>query len=177
MHIKTLLKLNRLRMMSILVSTALIVACSYSVSVNDNLVYTPPALFTDYTINDQRLAQCVAQTIMDGKINAANALTLLNCSSANIQSLAGLHIFSALQELNLANNQLTEVNELAQLSQLRVLILNNNPLKDITPLLSLLQLHTLELADTPQLTCDDLQQLERNWIGLKNNLIKPKHCR
>src|SRR5690606_32158296 len=98
-------------------------ACGYSVSVNERVVYTPPALFTDYKIADQFLARCVEQTLLDHSIHQAKDLTRLNCSSAGIKSLAGLEVFSGLQEIHLAHNALQTVAELAQLPHLQVVIL------------------------------------------------------
>jgi hypothetical protein len=177
MHSKALLKLNSFRFIYLFIGTGLLNACSYSVSLNNKVVYTPPSLFNNYQIADQRLAQCVEQTIVDHNINQAKELTTLNCSSANIHSLAGLEVFSGLEELNLATNELTQIEEIAQLSQLRILLLNNNPLHNVAPLLSLLQLHTLNLDGALELTCRDIQQLEKNWAELNNTLIKPEQCR
>lgn len=181
MHSKALLKLNRFSSVILLraplLSVFLLSACSYSVSVNDNVVYMPPTLFSDYRIADTNLAACVEQSITDQNITNAKALKRLNCSNAGIQSLTGLGIFSGLEEVNLAQNAIKNIDEIALLTQLRVLILSENPLQSAAPLLSLLQLRSVNLDKAPALTCGDIQQLEQNWAGLENTLIKPSQCR
>jgi hypothetical protein len=171
MHNKLLWKLNGL--LIILLSSA----CGYSVSVNERVVYTPPSVFTDYKIADQFLARCVAQTLQDESVHYAKDLIRLNCSSAGIKSLAGLDVFSGLQEINLAHNTLRAVTELARLPQLQVVILRDNQLQDAAPLLSLLKLRVLDLGDNEQLPCADIEQLEKEWEPLATGLIKPAQCR
>lgn len=171
MHSKLLWKLNGL--LIILLSTA----CGYSVSVNDRVVYTPPSLFTDYQIADQFLAKCVEQTILDNTVHHAAGLTRLNCSSAGIQSLKGLEVFSAIEEINLAQNKLRTIQELAQLPRLQVVVLRDNQLEDVAPLLALLQLRVLDLSENDTLPCTDIAQMEQEWAGLDTTLIKPSQCR
>lgn len=176
MHTQALLKLNKLFSLCLL-GAGVLSACSYSVSVNDNLVYTPESLFTDYQIADQNLARCLQQTISDRSVTKATDLTRLNCSNAGIKSVVGLEVFTALEELNLSGNQVHEVDAIARMPQMRVLILSDNPLLSAAPLLALLHLHTLDLAENPGLACNDIEQLEKNWAGLNNTLIKPQQCR
>lgn len=171
MHSKALWKLNGL------IIILLISACGYSVSVNERVVYTPAPLFDDYSITDQRLADCVLQTITDLKITKASDLKRLNCSNAGIHSLAGLEVFTGLEELNLAQNSVQSLSELTPMTQLKVLILSGNMLKNVAPLLSLLKLQTLDLNENNQLACADILQLEKNWVELETILIKPQQCR
>jgi Leucine-rich repeat (LRR) protein len=171
MHSKALLKLNGL------FGAFLLSACSYSVSVNDNVVYMPPSLFSDYRISDTHLAACVEQSIIDQQATSAKALKRLSCSNAGIQSLMGLEVFAGLEEVNLAQNVIKTIDEIAQLPQLRVLMLSENPLQSAAPLLSLLHLRSLNLDKTPLTTCTDVEQLEQNWADLEAVLIKPAQCR
>jgi hypothetical protein len=170
MQCKPLWKLNAI--FAMLLTTA----CSYSVSVNDRVVYTPEPIFSDYHISDRALAVCLEHHIVDQKITRAFDLKRLDCSDAGIASLAGLEIFDGLEELNLANNQLRDLQPLSRLQQLQLLILRENPLTTIAPLLSLLQLRSLDLTDVLLTSCTDLQQLEKNWEGLTVDLIKPQAC-
>lgn len=174
MPMKALWKLNGLLII------ALLAGCGYAVSVNDNVVYTPPKLFTGQHITDKNLAACVEQTILDQEITEARNLKRLNCTNAGISSLAGLEIFAGLEELNLADNALQNIEELKHLAQLRVLILTNNSLQNVAPLLTLLKLYSLDLAGNAGLSCNDLKQLEKNWAELSltqsTTLIKPEHC-
>jgi Leucine-rich repeat (LRR) protein len=160
-----------------LIGACLAGACSYSVSVNDNVVYTPAPLFTDYQIADDNLRRCVEQTITDEKITGASQLTLLNCSNAGIASLAGLERFGALQELNLAENQLRTLAPLVKLTQLKVLVLRKNQLDDVAPLLGLLKLVQVDLEQNPQLECTDVNQLAENMRETGAEILKPEQCR
>lgn len=175
MPMKALWKLNGLLFIFILTS------CGYAVSVNDNVVYTPPKLFSAQHITDKNLAACVEQTILDQEITEARKLKRLNCTNAGIRSLEGLEIFTGLEALNLADNALQNIEELKHLVQLRVLILTNNSLQSVATLLTLLKLYSLDLAGNTKLSCNDLKQLEKNWVELSltqsTTLIKPVHCR
>lgn len=87
--------------------------CSrYAFSVNENLVYSPSPLFTEYQIADQALAACVERSIADQGISKAAQLRRLDCVAEGVQSLAGLEVFSGLRTVNLANNQLQSVRAL-----------------------------------------------------------------
>lgn len=149
---------------------------NYSVSVNENVVYTPPSIFKDYQLADSQLHDCVEQTIYDLHISKAEDLTRLNCSNAGIKSLAGLDKFFALTELNLADNQLTDITEIGKLGRLEKLVLTNNKIKNPAPLLHLLHLTQLELGDNPQMTCTDLLQLQQNLKNQQLTLTLPKQC-
>lgn len=137
----------------------------YAVSLNDRVIYTPPGLFSDYTLEDPKLAQCMLQTIVDLQATAISQVTRLNCSSAGISNLAGLEKFYALTQLNLADNDLQSVPQLAQLARLELLVLNDNPLVDPTPLLSLVNLKQLRLNPAPAIDCASLRQLQSTLKG------------
>lgn len=149
---------------------------NYSVSVNENVVYTPPSIFKDYQLADAQLRGCVEQTIIDLQITRAEDLTRLNCSNAGIKSLAGLDKFFALTELNLADNQLADISEIGQLGRLEKVVLTNNNIKNPAPLLHLLHLTQLHVDNNSQMTCKDLQQLQQNLKNQKLDLILPKQC-
>lgn len=160
-----------------LVTNLLTTGCkNYSVSVNENVVYTPPSIYKDYQLADAQLRDCVEQTIIDLHITSAEDLTRLNCSNAGIKSLSGLDKFFALKELNLADNQLADISEIGQLGRMEKLVLTNNSIKDPAPLLHLLHLTQLHLEKNPQMTCKDLQQLQQNLKNQKLDLLLPKQC-
>lgn len=160
-----------------LVTSLLTTGCkNYSVSVNENVVYTPSSIFKDYQLTDAQLHDCVEQTIIDLQISSAEDLTRLNCSNAGIKSLAGLDKFFALKELNLADNQLADISEIGQLGRLEKVVLTNNNIKNPAPLLHLLHLTQLHVDNNPQMTCKDLQQLQQNLKNQKLDLILPKQC-
>ncbi|GGY65489.1 hypothetical protein GCM10011613_06690 [Cellvibrio zantedeschiae] len=159
----------------ILVST--IAGCkNYSVSVNNNIVYTPPSLFKDFTIADAHLRSCVEQTILDNKISKAEDLKQLNCSHAGISSLAGLEKFHAIEQLNLAENSLQSVAPITNFSKLKVLILRKNNLTSAEPLLHLLALKEVDVSDNAKLACRDLKQLATNFQHGNLKLVLPEQC-
>ena len=152
-------------------------ACQkYRVSVNDNVVYTPPGIFKNYQINDPNLADCVEQTIFDLNATRVEDITQLNCSHAGIVSLAGLSKFYELKALNLAENKISDIEELGKLGRLQTLILNNNRITDITPLLQLLHLQDLQLEKNPQINCAPLPQIISNLNPLEAKILAPEHC-
>lgn len=160
-----------------LVTSLLTAGCkNYSVSVNENVVYTPPAIFKDYALADNLLQNCVEQTIYDLHITSAEDLTRLNCSNSGIKSLAGLDKFFALKELNLASNQITDISEIGKLGRLEKLLLSNNKIENPAALLNLLHLNQLHLNNNPNMTCNDLAQLQKNLSNQKLDLTLPEQC-
>lgn len=167
-----------------LLLVTLIAGCkTYSLSVNNNVVYTPPSLFKDFVITDVHLRACVEQTILDNKIIKAEDLKQLNCSHAGISSLNGLEKFYSIEQLNLAENSLQSIASLANFSQLKVLILRKNNLTSAEPLLHLLALREVDVSENATLACRDLKQLASNFhqgdLKLQESLkLKvPEQCR
>ncbi|RYZ97584.1 MAG: leucine-rich repeat domain-containing protein [Moraxellaceae bacterium] len=149
---------------------------TYSLSVNNNVVYTPPSLFKDFTIADARLRACVEQTILDKQITKAEDLKQLNCSHAGVNSLAGLEKFHAIEQLNLAENALQSVAPITNFSQLKVLILRKNNLTSAEPLLHLLALREVDLSENAKLACNDLKQVAANFHKGDLKLTLPEQC-
>jgi hypothetical protein len=155
----------------------LIAGCkTYSVSLNNKVVYTPAPLFKDYIIDDAHLRSCVEQTINDEKITKAEDLKQLNCSHAGIKSLVGLEKFYRIEQLNLAENALQSIAPLSNFSQLRVLILRKNNLTSAEPLLHMLALRELDVSDNAKLSCGDLKQVAANFHQGDLKLILPQQC-
>lgn len=153
-------------------------ACNnYFVSVNDNLVYTPPTLFKAFSIDNEHLRNCVEQTIIDKQITKAGDLKELNCSHAAITSLAGLEKFAAIEKLNLNENALGTVPQLTYLTQLKVLILRKNNLTSAEPLLHLLQLKKLDVSENNNLACGDVKQLMSNFNKGDLAIVLPEQCK
>jgi Leucine-rich repeat (LRR) protein len=171
MHSKSLYKICGLFLFS------LIAGCkTYSLSVNNKVVYTPPSLFKDFSIADEHLRACVEQTILDNQITKAENLKQLNCSHAGINSLAGLEKFHAIEQLNLAENALQSVIPITNFSQLKVLILRKNNLTSAEPLLHLLALREVDISENTKLGCGDLKQLTANFHQGDLKLILPEQC-
>lgn len=150
--------------------------CSFPVSVNERVVYTPPSLFSQYEIADSALARCVQQTIVDLHVTKARDLTRLNCSNAGITQLAGLEVFNQLQELHLGQNAITDASPLAALSKLKLLNLSENNILSAAPLLKLSNLTHLDLSNNAQLACADLRQLAKNYQDQTLAMLAPAQC-
>lgn len=157
---------------------AMITGCkSYSVSLNNTVVYTPPSLFKDFTIADTHLRACVEQTIIDKHITKAGDLKQLNCSNAGIASLAGLEKFYAIEQLNLSENALQSIAQLSNFSQLKVLILRKNNLTSAEPLLRMLALRELDISENAKLDCGDIKQFAKNTHQVNLKLTQPEQCK
>ncbi len=156
----------------------LVAGCkTYSVSLNNNVVYTPAPLFKDFVIDDVHLRNCVEQTITDEKITKAENLKQLNCSHAGIRSLNGLEKFHQIEQLNLAENALQSIAPLSNFSQLRVLILRKNNLTSAEPILRMLALRELDISDNAKLSCGDLKQAAANFHKGDLKLVLPEQCK
>jgi hypothetical protein len=161
-----------------LMLVALIAGCkSYSVSLNNNMVYTPPSLFKDFVIADTQLRACVEQTIVDNRITKAEDLKQLNCSHAGIASLAGLEKFYSIEQLNLSENTLQSIAQLSNFSKLKVLILRKNNLTSAEPLLHMLALQELDISDNAKLGCGDVKQFAKNTHQGNLKLTLPEQCK
>lgn len=99
----------------------------YAVTLNQQPIYTPPPLYSDFTVPDQALADCLKQTIADQKIVRVEQLTSLTCRHTGLTSLTGIDHFTALRELDVSHNRLREAQALARLMQLRTVKINDNP--------------------------------------------------
>jgi Leucine-rich repeat (LRR) protein len=160
-----------------LMLVALIAGCqNYSVSLNDNVVYTPPSLFKDFVIADLHLRACVEQTITDNRITKAEDLKQLNCSHAGIASLAGLEKFYSIEQLNVSENALQSIAPLSNFSKLKVLILRKNNLTNAEPLLHMLALQELDISENAKLTCGDVKQFANTHSG-NLKLTLPEQCK
>lgn len=117
----------------------------YAITLNEQEIYTPPKLLSDFKVDDANLRECLRQTILDQQITTAQQLTLLGCSFAGMQSLSGLGHFPMLQTLDIRGN---EINSL-------------------TPLLSLEQLQTIIIDSGSASDCISIKQLQEKGVELK----------
>ncbi len=157
--------------LGILLSFGLASCADYSISVNDNTVYDPPKIFTQFRVADSNLQRCIDETIKEEKITNAKQLRNLQCPNKDIQVLDGLAIFSELKILGLAGNPLKNIDDVAALKLLEQLDLQASGTIQLTKI-SGLKLDYLNLSENPDLHCDDFQQL----MDIKS-LIKPEHCK
>ncbi len=98
---------------------------------------------------DANLERAVREALdrPQGPITPADlaALTELDASYKNIESLAGLEHATALTTLYLRGNAITDVSPLASLTNLQTLSLWGNKVADASPLASLISLRTLDM--------------------------------
>ena len=131
----------------------IISACSnYSIDINQNEVYRPPTLYTNYELADENLHNCVRQTIRDNGLNSPQQLLELRCTYAGIKSLEGLAQFSRIERLSLKGNQLESINELLQFTRLTYLDISENNVHECQTISQLRELLESGLIETS--TCD-----------------------
>lgn len=154
-----------------------VIACSsYDVSVNDNVVYSPKPLFSDYALTDSALGNCIKQTIIDQKVTQVSGLKRLRCTHAGITDLSGISRFYDLEELDLSDNTIGNIAPLANLGRLKTLILENNQLIDTAPLLPLIKLTDVRLQGNEGAQCENLAQLSIDVHANGGSIVMPEHC-
>jgi hypothetical protein len=151
---------------------ALLAACSnYDFTVNDNLVYSPKTLFSEYDTPDPGLKNCLEQAILDATITKADALTRLNCSHAGIETLQGLETFTGLIQLKLSTNKIRNLAPVVSLIHLQELYLDDNIVVDPVPLYPLFAMRTLDLGGNAALQCPRAAAFAH-----LRSLTLPDHC-
>ncbi len=170
---KRVVRMNRyLSPYLLCVAFLLLGACeSYDFSVNENVVYSPAPLFSDFEAADSTLQQCLVEAVAGGKITQANQLKTLNCSHAGVTDLAGIETFTGISRLKLSSNSIRNIRPLATLTVLEILLLDDNTLIDTIPLIELPALRELDLSGNPELLCPASSSL----VALES-LTLPAHC-
>ncbi len=149
-----------------------ITSCSrYSVSVNNNVVYEPPGLFSNYIVKDPSLASCIDATIAENNLTAAEQLQRLVCPPGEIISLEGIESFTAIEYLGLENNQIVDLHPISALSQIKQLNVKDNDIRNFTPATSLERLKFLDSHGNIHANCDSLKTT-RKTLTIK----LPSHC-
>ncbi len=157
---------------SICVTLALLAGCTnYDFTVNDTMVYSPKALFSDFDTPDPGLKNCLEQAIIDAKIDEADALKRLNCSHGSIETLQGLETFTGLIQLKLSANKIRNLAPLVGLINLQELYLDDNVVVDPVPLYPLYTLRTLDLDGNAVLQCP-----QASAFAHLRSLTLPDHC-
>ncbi|MFV0476457.1 MAG: hypothetical protein ACK5ME_01330 [Parahaliea sp.] len=144
---------------------------TYDIFVNDTVLYTPRPLFTNYTMVDPALQDCVKSAIDRYKVSEATQLQILSCSDMGINTLTGLAVFTGLRQLNLSDNALSDISELSSLGALSEVDLGNNHIVDALPLAELQALDMVDLTNNQTLRCPKRQALLRVVA-----LHLPSHC-
>jgi Leucine-rich repeat (LRR) protein len=151
----------------------LLCACQgYDFKVNDKVVYAPNPLFSNFTVADPGLYNCLKQAINDGVVSEPEQLTTLDCSFAGIESLDGLSTFTGLTALRLSANKVRNLVELSKIVTLQELYLDDNQIIDPVPLYELPALSKLDLSGNPALQCP-----KPGSLAQVATVILPQHCR
>lgn len=90
---------------------------------NEQVLYTPTDLFTEYEIPDAGLKGCIERAILEQRLTAAEQLRGLHCIEAGVTTLDGLNQFPALQRLDLTGNHDLPCAESAKAANITTLIL------------------------------------------------------
>ncbi|MEX2130668.1 MAG: hypothetical protein WD772_04215 [Pseudohongiellaceae bacterium] len=146
----------------------------YSVTVNNQTVYTPNAAGSGYQVPDPDLQGCINLALRQQNVINPADLLALSCANADVSDIAGIDGFPLLRFLDLANNQLLDLSPLAQLPQLSGLNLPNNAISDIATLLAMRTLIVVNLEGNSRIPCDQLDTLQ-NRLG--TGLSRPVTCR
>lgn len=158
-----------------LCAVVLLTSCAdYEFKFNENTVYTPEPLFSDYALQDPQLKGCVQQTIQDQRVTKAEDLQVLVCTSAGINSVAGLEVFGGLKQLNLAHNLVDNLKPLTKLPELTRLDISDNAIKNVAPLMELAYLEWLNAAENEALNCSSATALKESSDV---EITLPEHCR
>lgn len=131
-------------------TTALFACERYAVTLNQQPVYTPPPLYSDFSVADKALMDCIKQTIIDNKVMRVEQLTALTCRHAGLTSLTGVEHFAFIQQLDLSHNQLGDIQVLTKLPALK----------------------TLKIQENPDLECATLTMLTQKGV----QVTAPTHC-
>ena len=125
---------------------------------------------------DANLERCVREALdrPQGPLTPADlaALTELDASHKNIESVAGLEHATALHTLYLRDNAITDVRPLASLINLQSLSLWGNKVTDVSPLAGLINLQKLSLWGNEITDVSPLARLTNlQWLQLGDNEI------
>jgi Leucine-rich repeat (LRR) protein len=139
-----------------------IAGCSkYQLTLNENVMYSPAPLFTQFTTADPNLKVCLDQAIKDSQATHASDVKRLVCTHAGVSSVEGLEVFSEITQLHLAHNQLQRIDAIGRLAKLEELSLSDNQLKKVPEILLLENLTMLDLSENAELACSDIAQFQR----------------
>jgi Leucine-rich repeat (LRR) protein len=154
----------------------LLSACSsrpYSVTLNDNVIYSPNNVIDDGIMTDANLQGCLNQVYISTENDDPEQVTLLACPNAGVQSIIGIEALVNLEQLELSGNNISDINSLINLKKLRVLGISNNQVRNINVLFSLPILRFISLQGNNAISCRQLNRLE-NEVG--NTLNRPLNC-
>lgn len=154
----------------------LLSACSnspYTVSLNDNVLYSPNEALRNAVVADPALQGCINQVLAVSSSNDLDSIRSLACPDAGIRTLDGLQSLTALEQLELSNNAIDNLAPLQPLRNLRFVSLRNNGIRNIGPLSRLQLLRFVSLEGNEHIPCRQLDELQQR---LGNTLNRPASC-
>jgi hypothetical protein len=154
---------------------SLLGACAqpYSVTLNNNVVYTPNASLRDAVTQDPGLQACLDLTLERTAQTDPASITLLACPGAGVETLAGIEALVNLEQLEHGDNQVSSLSPLIPLKKLRVLGLRNNRVGDLRPLEELPILRFLSLEGNNGIPCRHVDVIAAR---LGNTVGRPESC-
>lgn len=153
-----------------------LVACGsgpYTVSLNDNVLWSPSPSQRAGGVADPALQACINQVLAQDEQTSLDTLRTLACPDSGVRSLDGLQALGALEQLELSNNAIDNLAPLQPLRNLRVLSLRNNDIRNIGPLSGLQVLRFVSLEGNAGIPCRQLDELQQR---LGNTLNRPASC-
>ena len=155
-------------------ATTTLCGCNrYDVKLNENIIYSPNTLFTNYALSDNNLSDCVQKTIIEDKIKSKTQLVRLFCPDNKIERLDGLELFSNLRQIDISGNLIRDISVLGNFKKLTHLNLKNNSLISIKPISRVNSLIYLDLSENPRLNC---QEIEGLTLTENVEISLPQHC-
>jgi internalin A len=154
----------------------LLIGCKqnpYTVTFNNNVVYSPSAAIRDKVLDDPALQACLNQVMASAAIEDLEDVTLIACPAAGITTLGGIEKLINLEQLDVSDNAISNVSPLLSLKKLRVLGLRNNAISNVGSLVSMPLLRFISLSGNSRISCRDVDALE-NKLG--NTFDKPLTC-
>lgn len=145
----------------------------YTVTLNDNVLYTPNESLRNAVTQDPGLQACLDRTLERNAQSDLTSVTLLACPGAGVETLAGIEALVNLEQLELSDNAISNVSPLLRLKNLRVLGLRNNRVADVRPLHELPILRFLSLEGNNGIPC---RQLDLFTQKLGNTFSRPQSC-
>jgi len=147
---------------------------NYSVSLNQNEIYNPVKVFTDFKLIDTALQQCVDRIIKENKLTKPEQLQSVICGPTGIVTLEGLAFFDSITHLGVRDNKVANIEAISHLKQLKQLDISNNLIKDISPIFTLETLEYVNLEGLEAIPCRQVAALEKARPALR--IAKPSQC-
>lgn len=145
----------------------------YSISVNNNVVYSSTGVIEEEIFSDASLQACVNNYLAENPDRTLTSIEQLTCTNAEIVSLIGLDRLPGLVQLDLSSNAIVDVSPVSNLENLRILRVSENRIRNVSMLNNMPLLNFIDLGGNSNIPCNQLDRLE-NRLG--NSLRRPLSC-